>query len=151
MEYVLLQCVKENKKLRVKMISSAPFIKNVNCQFSRKDRIENMYYIVRSEYVNLRRNFYSIINKNAVVYRTFDLDEIKMYITEKINNTAKPSIIFGDDDNSECVICMDSVKDTIFSPCGHFMTCFACSCQCKQCPMCRTNIVVMIKRSDILE
>jgi hypothetical protein len=54
MSYVLLQCVKEKSKLRVKMISSSPFIKGVNCQFPRDIRQEGMYYVVKSEGVKLQ-------------------------------------------------------------------------------------------------
>src|SRR5690554_3098647 len=127
MSYVLLQCVKEKYKLRVKMISSHPFIKGINCQFPRNIRQEGMYYIVKSEGDKLKENLYSTMSKDIIVCKTFNIEEVKKYInklgtTEKI----KPQVIFGDDDESDCVICMGEKKECVYSPCGHFITCKGC-------------------------
>lgn len=148
MSYVLLQCIKQGSKLRVKMMSSNPFIKGMNCQFPRAIREEGMYYILKSETIKLRNNFYSAIG--SIVYKTFNFDEVKKYIgdiceTKKI----KPAIIFGEDDEIECIICLEKEKDTVFAPCGHFMTCSVCSIKCKSCPICRGKIFSMLKRNDL--
>jgi hypothetical protein len=150
MSYVLLQCVKEKNKLRVKMISSAPFIKGINCQFPRNIRHEGMYYVVKTEGVIMRGSFYSAMQKNIIVCQTYDMNEIKKYIdTLAITGQIIPGVIFGDDDDDDCIICMDQTKDSVFSPCGHYMTCSKCSIKCKNCPICRANIVSIIKRIDI--
>ncbi len=154
MSYVLLQCVKEKSKLRVKMISSQPFIKGINCQFPKNIRQENMYYVVKSEGVKLKGKFYTAMQKNIIVCQTFDIDEVKKYIDDLIVNTTEkimPKTIFGeDDDDNECVICMCEEKDSVFSPCGHYMTCYECSIQCKSCPICRAVILSILKRNEIL-
>jgi hypothetical protein len=80
MDYVLLQCVKEKGKLRVKMISSQPFIKGINCQFPRNIRLDGMYYIVKSTDITLKGKFYSAMGKNIIVCSTFDMNEVKIYI-----------------------------------------------------------------------
>lgn len=51
-----------------------------------------------------------------------------------------PDIIF-ENDNDECIVCMDQVKDTIFYPCGHFMVCKTCTTQITKCPTCRSTII----------
>lgn len=152
MSYVLLQCVKEKSKLRVKMISSHPFIKGINCQFPRNIRQEGMYYIVKSEGVKLKENFYSAMSKDIIVCKTFDIEEVKKYInnlgtTEKI----KPQVIFGDDDESDCVICMGEKKECVYSPCGHFITCKGCSVRVDKCPICREKIVCILNRNEIAD
>ncbi|XP_039248013.1 SH2 domain-containing protein 1A-like [Styela clava] len=39
-----------------------------------------------------------------------------------------------------CVICMDSVVNTFFQPCGHVCCCMDCSAGIRQCPLCRIRI-----------
>ena len=158
MEYVLLKRVKEKTKLRVKMMSSAPFIKNINCQFPRDIRQEGMYYVVKAEGIKLKGTFYTAMQKDIVVCKTFDLNEVKKYVNDltaidKTNNTKKiiPAIIFGEDDDSECIICLNETKNTVFAPCGHYMTCSTCSVKCKTCPICRGAILAMLKRGEIAD
>jgi len=155
MSYVLLKCVKQKSKLRVQMMSSAPFIKGINCQFPRDIREEGMYYVVKAEGIKLKGTFYTAMQKDIVVCKTFDLNEIKKYINDlnsldKTNNI-RPATIFGEDDDSECVICLNEVKDTVFAPCGHYMTCSICSAKCSKCPICRGVIISILKRNEIAD
>lgn len=150
MSYVLLQCVKERNRLRVKMISSHPFIKGINCQFPRNIRQEGMYYVIKSTGIHLKGKFYSAMQKDCIVCQTFDINEVRKYIDglcaeEKI----QPKIIFGDDDDNECAICMSEIKNSVFSPCGHYVTCGECSGRCKNCPICRTVISCVLRRDEI--
>jgi hypothetical protein len=147
--YVLLQCVKQGSKLRVKMMSSQPFIKGINCQFPRNIRKEGMYYIVKSDAIKLKGKFYSAMGKDTIACQTFNMEEVKKYING-LGATIKPQIIFGDgDDDNECAICMGEKKECVFSPCGHFMTCSGCSTMFPLCPICRAKIVCVLKRSEI--
>jgi hypothetical protein len=157
-EVVLLRCVKEKRKLRVKMISSQPFIKGANCQFPNDLRVENMYYIVRISGIKLKGKFYSVMQRDSIICKTLDILEIKQYVdmiengTEnKSNNKKRPETIYGDDDNMECIICMDCAKDSVFSPCGHYMTCSGCAANCKKCPICRADILTVFNRTEITE
>ena len=150
MSYVLLQCVKEKSKLRVKMLSSNPFIKGINCQFPRAIRQEGMYYVVKSEGISLKGNFYSAMGKNIIVCQTASIEEVKKYVANLgVPELIKPQVIFGDDDENECVICMTDAKDSVFSPCGHFITCKECSTQFDKCPICRAKIVIVLRRHEI--
>jgi hypothetical protein len=152
MSYVLLQCVKETGKLRVKMISSYPFIKGSNCQFPRNVRNEGMYYVVRSENIIFRKNYYSAMQKNIIVCSTFDINIVKQYIKNIETDVEKkhvPERIFGEDDGGECIICMDQPKNSIFSPCGHFISCSACANVCKSCPLCRGPIENRLNKNEI--
>lgn len=151
MSYVLLQCVKEKGKLRVKMISSQPFIKGINCQFPRNIRQEGMYYVVKSENIKLKGVYYSAMGKDIITCATMNIDEVKRYITN-LDGGIVPKIIFGDGDgDNECIICMDNEKNTVFSPCGHYMTCHECSTQFTQCPICRAKISHTLNRNEIAD
>jgi len=150
MSYVLLQCVKEKSKLRVKMISSHPFIKGINCQFPRNIRREGMYYVLKSHGIRLKGTFYAAMQKNTIVCSTFDINEVKKYIeTLNFDDKALPKKIFGDDDDLECVICMGETKNSVFSPCGHFITCKDCSTKFDKCPMCTLPISCIFRRDEI--
>lgn len=152
MSYVLLQCVKEKSKLKVKMLSSQPFIKGINCQFPRQIREEGKYYVVKSEAIKLKGNFYSAMQKDIIVCQTFDMNEIKKYINDLVaTEKVKPLQIFGEDDDKECVICMSEEKNSVFSPCGHYMTCGSCATKCKICPICRAKVVSILRRDEIGE
>lgn len=111
-----------------------------------------MYYIVRSEGVKMRGKFYSVMQRDMIVCQTFSLDEVKRYI-ENLGVAEKilPRVIFGDDDEPECTICMDAKKDTVFSPCGHFVTCGGCAGNFDKCPMCRTKVTCVLRRDEIGE
>ena len=76
-----------------------------------------------------------------------NFEEVKEYINAQDKVT--PKVIFGDDDEKECIICMDKEKNSVLSPCGHFMTCDLCSRQLTQCPICRSSIVCILNRNEI--
>ncbi len=39
-----------------------------------------------------------------------------------------------------CVVCLDNHRNTVFVPCGHLVTCNACSIEINECPICRRHI-----------
>ena len=51
---------------------------------------------------------------------------------------------FHEHDDTDCVICMDDVKCTIFVPCGHCLCCENCAetivLQFGKCPVCSTLV-----------
>lgn len=145
MSVVLLQCVKEGSKMRVKIMSSSPFIQGYNCQFPRNLREEGRYFVVNTAGVKLRGNFYTV-KASEIVCQTFDRADIDKYL---ITTDEKPSTIYGDDASTECIVCMVAEKDTVCAPCGHYMTCRACTTRCTMCPMCRTHIKARIHISEM--
>jgi hypothetical protein len=147
MSVVLLQCVKEGAKLRVKILSSSPFIQGYNCQFPRNLREEGRYFVVKTTGVKLRGNFYTV-KASEIVCQTFNRADIDVYLSDNQTQT-KPSTIYGDETTTECIICMVADKDTVCAPCGHYMTCSACSNRCTMCPMCRTHIKSRIHISEM--
>lgn len=145
--YVLLQCVNEGNKLRVKMMSSFPYIKGKNCQFPRSIRVEGMYYVVKSEHIKLQSSsFYSMRKEDNIVVSTMNFSEIQSFFAEEKIDSYK---IYGDDDDNECIVCLSDLKTEVFIPCGHYVCCKTCSIQCKTCPMCRSKVGSIINRNNI--
>ena len=50
-----------------------------------------------------------------------------------------------DDFADECCICLDASVAITFVPCNHRVTCKRCSEKLKLCPICRRNILAVIK------
>lgn len=49
-----------------------------------------------------------------------------------------------------CIIC-DENKNTVFAPCGHYITCASCSTKCNTCPMGRQQIKSRFERQQLPE
>ena len=140
-EYVILECVKEGSKLRVKM-KTPGYLINSNCQFPRDLRVAGRKFKVPAEYVKLMtqhgKYFYSIKNKSVI--QIIDDGE---HLADVMKNTK----IFEDVGTTECAVCLCAEKDTVFIPCGHYYTCGECSKMLKTCPICRANITDRISKT----
>lgn len=148
--YVLLKCVKENSKLRIKMLSSTPFIKGYNCQFPRDIRFEGMYYLVNISGIKLLNNFYSMRKKEFIKLSTYNFDEVKKYVDHlNKSNIIYPKKIFGDDEDIKCIVCFENDKSIVYSPCGHYICCIECSNELNKCPLCRISILFKLNRMNL--
>ncbi|EPY31658.1 hypothetical protein STCU_03345 [Strigomonas culicis] len=69
---------------------------------------------------------------------TYQATQIRRNVPPPPNYEPRPAVF----DAEECIICMANSKDTFFSPCQHFSTCWPCSQKLlnKQCPTCRQKI-----------
>lgn len=138
--YVILECVEEGSKLRVKM-KSPGYLINSNCQFPRDLRVAGRKFKVPVADVKLMNQrgkyFYSIKKKtNIEIISDGDISDI----TEILRDNLKNMKIYEDVETSDCAVCLSDVKSIVFIPCGHFYTCKSCSVQLKTCPICRVNI-----------
>jgi len=50
-----------------------------------------------------------------------------------------------EDSENECVICLDGKNDHVVVPCGHQCLCKDCGHTVKQCPICRVDIISVMK------
>ncbi|CAF1467538.1 unnamed protein product [Rotaria sp. Silwood1] len=46
---------------------------------------------------------------------------------------------------TECLVCSDNERDTLFQPCSHVVTCHLCASRVKKCLLCKENIQTRIK------
>jgi len=140
--YVILECVEEGSKLRVKM-KSPGYLINSNCQFPRDLRIAGRKFKVPVADVKLMsqrgKYFYSIKKKTNI--------EIISDITEILRDNLKNMKIYEDVETSDCAVCLYETKNIVFIPCGHFYTCKSCSGRLKTCPICRVNISECIDKN----
>ena len=144
---IILKCVTEKKKLRIKFFcyinDDGKEYRNVynneyNCRFPKDIRLNGRYYEIDETNLNtcLTKGapFYCVKKNGIKILQNYnidiDIDKIKIYSID------------------ECVICMSQVPATIFLPCGHQVCCKDCTKALAQhnnnnnnkCPLCRTNI-----------
>jgi len=50
-----------------------------------------------------------------------------------------------DDDAHLCKVCLDAPNDHLFTPCGHQAACGPCASQCARCPVCREEVLRVVK------
>jgi len=62
----------------------------------------------------------------------------------EVEHSSKSKDDDGDEENS-CKICFENRIDCVIIPCGHISICINCSVGLKLCPMCRQDIVQVIK------
>jgi len=49
---------------------------------------------------------------------------------------------------TECMVCSDNDRDTVFGPCGHIVTCFICASRVKKCLQCKEPVQTRTKVGD---
>ena len=136
---VHLRCVKEGGKLRVR-ITSPGYNSAANCQFPRNIRKEGCSYTVpvsSVKFAELKGKFFYRINGKHVT-------QIQEKVTfEKIY----------ENDETECIVCMENEHDVILFKCGHYCLCNVCATKIKEssgkCPMCRADIDIIVTLDQI--
>jgi hypothetical protein len=164
MDDVYLQCVQEGAKLRVRIISHGYF-QNANCQFPRALREANRYFSVPASSVRLaqtnRGTYFYRVKQPITVLRdepTIQSPQTSRRISTDVTVPKKrkapepsrlPEKVYENED-PDCVICLDMPKEIILSPCGHFCLCKTCSSKLsdvshqRKCPMCRQVVVSLV-------
>lgn len=88
---------------------------------------------------NTQQDFYSL-NENKDGKKKLSKNDKKMI--EDLNEMS------GNNDN-DCAICMDLIRNSVLRPCNHMITCFECSMlllnRQDNCPVCRNRIEDVIK------
>lgn len=145
METVVLTCIKEKGKLRIRVYNNPNYHPMINCQFPSKIREEGKFYTIDGPL--------GIDTKKAIFYRATQKNTIKIY--DKISDISDISSNVDkiyDSGSSECALCFNNEKNIIYVPCGHFYVCNQCHehGKLKMCPICRHDITNILKASDIL-
>lgn len=141
MSDVLLKCVRDQGKLRVRILSKG-YYRNANCQFPTALRVEGRHYSVPPNAITLitsrGKYFYSVTKKPLIKI----VDDAEVAVLELSALT-----VYEDASMSECAICFANPKSIIMVPCGHFYTCDVCTSQLRKCPICREDIKSTINKS----
>ena len=137
---VLFKCVKEGRKLRVRVISPG-YNSEANCQFPRAIRQEGRTFSAPRRALKFARGpagkfFYRVDGKSVTVLSPEDV-EVNI---EKIFEVQE-----------ECVICLCVEHEVVVVPCGHYCMCKDCGDRLrdKKCPMCRGRIDQLVTRDQI--
>ena len=171
-DIVRFLCVKEGRKLRVKIITPG-YHPAANCQFPTALRVEGGEYTAPASAVSFAEGsagtlFYRV-SKGAITVATGEDDKTPRQVPDavvaekagkKIADT--PLKIYDvDESNTECIVCMAADKEAIYIPCGHFCTCMECAENIKKgagkgtgtgsgtCPICRAKITKLVNHSAL--
>ena len=131
---VKLKCVRENKKLKVKVISPG-YDDTKYCKFPRSMKDEGSEYLVLQTDITFLNNLYYIKNNNIQV--------IDPLLVELVNNIK----VYNVSKEHECNICMTDMTHEVIYNCGH-SNCIICSTKVKSCPLCRIEITHSIKKEQ---
>ena len=152
--HVLLKCVREKGKLRVKILT-AGYMNEANCQFPRDIRKEGCHFKVKALNIRListRGKYYYSVSRGHVEVLGDEPDEHEFTGTaippSAIPNAdpTKNITVFEDDRTNDCCICMSVDKQIVFN-CGHLYTCKECSMMIHTCPICRQRITQRINKN----
>lgn len=153
---IILQCVKESSKLRVKFycfinsdnnIFTNVYNNNYNCMFPKEIRSLGTFYKVNDGDIKLAnrptgKHYYSIKRQHITVMTEQEKQQLLNPPTVDISNIR----IF---DAGDCVICLSVASSIVFLPCAHRCLCSDCNSVLKRskynCPVCRVKI-----ESDII-
>ncbi|CAF0940634.1 unnamed protein product [Rotaria sordida] len=75
------------------------------------------------------------------------IDKVRRLYRDRQNekNKAKELNDLTVGDSELCKICMDAIVDCVFLDCGHMVTCVKCGKLLAECPICRSNIVRVVR------
>ncbi|CAF0799596.1 unnamed protein product [Rotaria sp. Silwood1] len=75
------------------------------------------------------------------------IDKVRRLYRDRQNekNKAKELGDITAGDSELCKICMDAIVDCVFLDCGHMVTCVKCGKLLAECPICRSNIVRVVR------
>ncbi|MAD25109.1 MAG: hypothetical protein CMO44_13140 [Verrucomicrobiales bacterium] len=141
MAYVILKCVTQGSKLRVRFhayendgeSTQNAYDNTYNCRFPKSIRTEGKFYRVPASDISLVHRltpFYTVKRKNIQILNDYVVAPEKIFTVDT------------------CVICFDAAPQTTFVPCGHRVCCQQCydtyKTQNNDCPLCRKIISLVM-------
>jgi hypothetical protein len=75
------------------------------------------------------------------------IDKVRRLYRDRQNEKIKAKELgeLAASDTELCKICMDAIADCVFLDCGHMVTCVKCGKLLTECPICRLNIVRVVR------
>jgi hypothetical protein len=134
---VYLTCVQDGKKLRVR-ITSPGFNTDANCQFPRDLRVPGRVFSVSANQISIaargtQKFFYRVAKPIRTESEGFQIPEQKVM-------GQKPAKVYEDEEQRDCLVCLEDPKAIILVPCGHYSLCRGCASLLSKCPLCRSPI-----------
>ncbi|CAM2716491.1 unnamed protein product [Rotaria socialis] len=111
-------------------------------EINHEDNIEDLN--IRQLKELLAANF---VDYKGCLERSELIDKVRRLYRDRQNEKLKAEQL--DDttacDSELCKICMDAIVDCVFLDCGHMVTCVKCGKLLAECPICRSNIVRVVR------
>ncbi|CAF1159027.1 unnamed protein product [Rotaria magnacalcarata] len=111
-------------------------------EINHEDNIEDLN--IRQLKELLAANF---VDYKGCIERSELIDRVRRLYRDRQNEKLKTEQL--DDttacDSELCKICMDAIVDCVFLDCGHMVTCVKCGKLLAECPICRSNIVRVVR------
>jgi hypothetical protein len=104
--------------------------------------VRQMKEILTSNFVDYK----GVCERNELIERVktlFKSHTLNKRLTEELNKNEDGGSKLSEDDL--CKICMDSVVDCVLLDCGHMISCTKCGKRLAECPMCRKNIIKVVR------
>jgi hypothetical protein len=154
MSKIVLKCVKEKSKLRIKFHSYTDaegkvygnaYDNNLNCMFPKELRVEGRFYEIEEDALELVarpgvKPFYRVVGGSIKVVSSSGTVELTTTVEEA--SVAKIYEI------AECVVCLSDDSSEVLVPCGHKCMCKSCANQLyrstRKCPICRKYITTLL-------
>lgn len=104
--------------------------------------VRQMKEILTSNFVDYK----GVCERNELIERVktlFKSHTLNKRLTEELSKNDDGGSKLSEDDL--CKICMDSVVDCVLLDCGHMISCTKCGKRLAECPMCRKNIIKVVR------
>lgn len=148
-DQVILKCIKLRTKLRVRIVTEG-YLNSANVQFPRDLRVDGRKFLVHKNDIKListrGKYFYSVKSKYNI--KIIDEEEERK-ILEETKIDLSNVVIYENEQETECIVCLANIKDTVIIPCGHYYSCAECCNKLSQCPICRTKITGRIHKNQM--
>lgn len=87
-----------------------------------------------------------LIEKARRLYRSHQENKMR---EQELNNQGSSAhgatSDYSASENDVCKICMESLIDCVLLDCGHMVSCIKCGKQLAECPICRQNVVRVVR------
>jgi hypothetical protein len=147
---ILLKCIAEGRRLRVRILSPGYF-SEANCQFPRNIRAEGRLYQVDSSCVTLTsgpagKYFYRVRGEIKIVDDPTEIQQLDQNTQSQIQVSVERVYDSGE---PECIVCLEDPKTLVMVPCGHYCLCAKCKLKIFKCPLCRQPIALAVPTEQI--
>lgn len=147
-DLIYFKCFKVDRKLRIRVISPG-YNHEANCQFPRDIRKEGLQYsapVSDLSFSSLRGKFFYRVSKHNIKILENELE------SDLLDHKVSITKIF-ESGSEVCIICQENPNEIVIAPCGHHCLCEQCAKKLQissnKCPLCRTQIGVIVTRDQL--
>lgn len=103
------------------------------------------HQVIHNPEVNLERRYQTNDSEPVISVRKEIVFKCKCGVECATDDELKDHICNQVSMSKECVVCLDAPSTVLLNPCGHAQFCGKCASVLKICPVCRSNVLSVIK------